>query len=98
MQEVGFSGPDGAGSSAPGKGTSHPGPHAFGKRFNLGWDKVGNNQDVSRMGYMGEHIMKVVLCSRKEKPGVENVGTAFSLKTDVIRRMITVLDSKESLR
>ena len=46
MQEVRFSGPDGAGSSAPGKGTPHSRPCAFGKRFNLGWAGVGNTKEM----------------------------------------------------
>lgn len=79
MQEVGFSSPDGAGSSSPGKGTSHYRPCAFGKRFNL--RRGGQRQgDVSKMGYMGTQKMRTILCSGKEKPGVENMGTAFSLK------------------
>lgn len=46
MQEVGVSGPDGAGFSASGKDMSHSRPHAFGKRFNLGHDGVGNTEEV----------------------------------------------------
>lgn len=46
MQEVEFSGLDGAGSSAPRKGTSHSRPCAFGKRVNLGWDRVGNTKVI----------------------------------------------------
>lgn len=46
MQEVGFSEPDGAGSSAPRKGTSHFSLCTFGKKFNLGWDRVGNTQEM----------------------------------------------------
>lgn len=42
--------------------------------------------------------MRAILCSRKEKPGVEKVGTAFSLKKDVTKKIITVLASKEGLR
>lgn len=46
MQEIGFSGLDGAASSTPREGTSHSRPCAFGKRFNLGWDRVGNTKEM----------------------------------------------------
>lgn len=42
--------------------------------------------------------MRAILCSRKEKTGVEKVRIAFSLKRDLTKKIITVLNSKEGLR
>lgn len=67
----------------------------------LGRGLIGDGKhqgDVSRPGYMGDHKVRMFLCSRKEKHGGKNMGTAFSLKKDVIRKIIAVLDSKEDLK
>lgn len=55
MQEVGFSGPDGSGSSASEKGMSQSRPRAFRKRFNLGHDRVGNTKKMFPERDIWEH-------------------------------------------
>lgn len=41
---------------------------------------------------------RVILCSRNEKTGVENMGIAFRMKKNAMKTVIDVLYSKEYLR
>lgn len=97
MQEIGFFWPrKDMSHSGQGRACLTPGLMLLGR----GLIGDGKHQGhISKPGYMGEHKVRVVLCSRKQKRGGGgNTGTAFSLKKDVIKKMIAVLESKEGLK
>lgn len=87
MQEFGFSSPRRTyltlGSILLGRALFRDGKHQGG---------------ISRPGYMGKQKVRRVLPSRKEKLGGKNMGIAFSLQRDVIKKMAAVLNSKEDLK